>query len=227
MNPAGQPDPATQYGQLKSAIMGAQQAGGASPLGNFPELNKLYTDTYPIQQQSQQVAGSAYNAQVEDANQKAAAAASLANQKAMLDPSKYQQVPLSDGGYKFLAPNGQEISAAQFSQITGQSPDKVLSQSQNPIDIGFVNDYKNLQSYINSKLNSKNDDTAAQNAQQIEAIVKKTQGVDLSKMNIQDVIDRFKQAYPTVFGGNQPGVQAGQTFIPPTSTTAGNVTAGL
>ena len=126
MNPQGMPDPTTEYAQLKSAVLGAQQAGGASPLGNFPELQKLYGDLGSLEPKSQQVAGSAYNAQVQAENAERIAAQKIKEQQDMLDASKYQKVPLSDGGYAFLAPNGQKISASEYAHITGKSEADVL-----------------------------------------------------------------------------------------------------
>lgn len=216
MNPAGQPDPTTQYAQLKSAVLGAQQAGGASPLGNFPELSKLYGDLSDLQPKAQAVQGAAYNAQVEDANAKAAAARAASAQNAMLDPSKYQRVPAGDGGWNFIAPNGQQISANDYSRITGKSLDEVLKNSQNPIDTSFQEDYKNLNDYIKNKIASAQDPNsdAAKQVAAIEQKVKDSYGIDLKGAQISDVMNAFQQAYPTVFGGNKTGVPAGQTFIP-------------
>lgn len=207
MNPTGMPDPTTQYAQLKSAVLGAQQAGGASPLGNFPELQKLYGDLGSLEPKSQAVAGDVYNTQVQVANQKAAEAAARAAQNDMLDPSKYKQVPISDGGYKFLAPNGQEISANDYSRITGKSLDNILTDSQNPIDMGFKNDYKNLQDFLSAVQNK---DTA-----QVDATIKAQPELDKYRNDLQGLIQRFKDHYPTVFGGTQNGNQAvNSTYIP-------------
>lgn len=224
MNPQGMPDPATQYAQLKSAVLGAQQAGGASPLGSFPELQKLTDDTASLEPKSQAVAGAAYNASVQDANAKAAAATKIKQEQDMLDPSKYTKVPLSDGGYKFLAPNGQEISANDYSRITGSPVDKVLADSRNPIDISFQQDYNQLQTYMHNKIasHSNNPDPVAKEkallaAQQTEQAVQKAYGVDLSKMEIPDVLSKFQQAYPTVFG--QGGLSGPHTAGAPAGTT--------
>jgi hypothetical protein len=178
------------------------------------------------------VQGASYNAQVQDANAqaaaKAAADAKVQQEKDMLDPSKYQRVPAQDGGYNFIAPNGQPISANDYSRITGQSLDKVLANSQNPIDTSFQQDYKNLQSYINGKIASKGDPNSA-GAKQAKAIEDKVQqqyGIDLHKANIQDVMNAFQAAYPTVFGGAGRGVPTGQTFIPSQAFGKANVSTG-
>ncbi len=227
MNPAGQPDPATQYATLKSSILGAQQAGGASPLGNFPELQGLANLTNPLEAKSQAVAGSAYNAQVQAANIKAEASAKARAQNDMLDASKYTKVPLSDGGYKFIAPNGQEISASQYAQVKGESTDSVLKGSQNPIDVSFQQDFKQLQQYIQDKQNlqganratNQGDIKALDRAQAVETQVKQQYGIDLAKENPSQVIQTFMQAYPTVFGLHTTGPQGTGYFLPSSEAT--------
>lgn len=211
MNPQGQPDPTTEYAQLKAAVMGAQQAGGASPLGNFPELEKLYGNVNPQAQKSQQVAGNVYNAQVDEANAKKA----RETQNAMLDASKYSRVPAADGGWNFIAPNGQLISANDYSRITGQSLDKVLSNSQNPIDQGFADDYNNLQDFLSA---IRNKDTA-----KVNATIADNPELDKYKNDLPGLIQTFKEHYPTVFGGNKSGNQpVNSTYIPNAGVAASN-----
>lgn len=218
-----------QRAALQAAVLGGAQIGApTSPLGSFPELQGLYNVDFAHQAVAPAAKASAYNTGVTVDNQKAAEAEAKANEIDRLkakaqaiqdasDPSKYQVQQKDDGGFAFFDPSGREISAWDYSRATGQKPDAVLEQSQNPIDIGFRQDYKQLNDYINAKIQSKNDpDGAGQTAKQIEEIVKKNYGVDLHKMKVQDVIKRFQQAYPTVFGGNKKGVPTGQTFIPST-----------
>lgn len=216
-------DPEGQYAALKSAILGATSA--SSPVGNIPELAKYYALPGAVGPTRLANAGGNFNTGVADSNNKAAAAEAKANQidelKAQAqaaqdanDPNKFQQVAKKDGGYAFYDGAGKEISAFQYARATGKDPAQVLSKSQNPIDIGFTKDYKQLQDYLNAKANSKNDAGAAETAKNIEDIVKKQYGIDLHKMKISDVIQRFQQAYPTVFGGTNRGIPAGQTFIP-------------
>lgn len=214
------------YEQLKAAVQGSTQQGApTSPLGSFPELAKLYSSAFQLPLSNAASKGLGAQTDVKVYNQKAAEEEAKANQLDELklqaqslqdaqDPSKFQQVAKDDGGYGFYDGAGNEISAFEFARATGKSPADVLAQSQNPIDIGFNQDYKQLQDYLNAKANSKNDQTAADTAKNIEAIVKKNYGVDLHKMQIKDVIKQFQSAYPTVFGGNRKGVPAGQTFIP-------------
>lgn len=200
--------------ELKSAVLGAQQQGTpASPLGSFPELAKLYQSSFQLPQSNAAVQGTANNVSVQLANQnRAAQEASSLN-----DPSKYQQVPKSDGGYEFIDPSGKGISAFAYARATGKSPDKILSQSQNPIDIGFVQDYKNLQEFINDMVNN--------DKEKIDIALKANPELGKYKKDIPGLIDRFKQHYPTVFGGNQNGNQpTNSTYIPNTKAAGNNTT---
>lgn len=217
-----------QYAALKSAVTGATQLGSpTSPLGNFPELAKLYSSSFQLPLSNAATAAQANNTALTVKNQQDQAAAKQQEQQNMIDPSKYKQVPNPDGGYDFLAPNGQKVSAYDYARITGKPLDTILKQSQNPIDVSFNQDYKNLQDYINNKVTSSKDPNsdAAKQAQAVEAEVKQNFGINLAKMPIQNVIQAFQSAYPTVFSG-QPnqgaGVKTGQTFIPTQSFAKNN-----
>lgn len=210
--------PDSQFDQLKSAVQGAQQQGApASPLGNFPELAKLYSSSFQLP--GVQAAGNATANLASDvtAEQQATAKAQAKSQADKLDPNKYTQVPKADGGYSFLDPSGQEVSAYQYARITGQSLDKVLNQSENPIDQGFVNDYKNLQDYLGAWVNK---DQAAIDAAQAENPALK----DIKTP--QQLTELFKQHYPTVFGGTQNGNQPVTSTLVPNSQVAAANNAG-
>ena len=120
---------------------------------------------------------------------KKAQAAAEAAKEAMTDPKKYQMIPRSDGGYGFYDPSGKEISAQDYARVQGTSVAKVLSDSENPIDKGFINDYKNLQDYMTAWQNN--------DRKKIEAI--QSQQPELKKIrDPQSLIQRFMRAYPTV-----------------------------
>lgn len=210
---------AANYAQLKSAVLGAQaDPNSASPLGSFPELAKLYSTGPQLARLQLSTAAPNYNAGVSADNAKAAAAAAAQEAadklKALNDPSKYTQVQKQDGGYAFYDPTGKEITAQQFAAIKNTSPDEVLKHSQNPIDIAYRNDFKNLQDYVNNKLRAPNNTKAADTAKLIEDQVHKQYGINLAKMSPQQLIQAFQQAYPTVYGGTRAGVPASRTFIP-------------
>lgn len=178
-----------------------------SPLGNFPELANMYRSNFQIIPSQAQASSQAQADQTTVANQKAASSSS----------SNYQQIARSDGGFGFYDPQGNEISASQYAAATGKAPTDVLKNSTNPIDIGYQKDFKDLQDYINLKLQSSKDTAAAQKAKAIEQDVQKTTKINIAKMTPAQLISTFQSAYPTIYGANQgnaPGVQAGHTFIP-------------
>lgn len=217
-------DGAGNYAALKSAVLGAQAntAPGASPLGSFPELAQLYSSDTQLGQTQLNNAAPFYNngVQVENDRAAAASAASAARKKLedLQDPSKYKQEQKDDGGYAFYDPLGQEISAAQYAAITNKSPSEILKNSQNPIDIAFREDYDQLQNYIKDKANARADGEAANRAKATESKINELYGIDLSQQSPQDVIESFKNAYPTVFGRHTTGPQGTSTLFPTKSS---------
>lgn len=213
-------DSANQYATLKSAVLGAQvnTAPGASPLGSFPELSKLYSSAPQVEQVHLKDSGDAYNTGITVANQEAAASAAKQaaadKLKGMTDPSTFKQVQKPDGGYAFYDGNGNEISASQYASAKNLSPADVLKNSQNPIDKAFIQDYNQLQKYITDKNNSKNDPKARSAAQAVETQVRKNYGIDLHQQNPLEVINAFQQAYPTFFGNTTPGRQGSGPLLP-------------
>lgn len=214
---------------LVKAVLGTSQPG-TTPLGSSPEVAKMFSAYAPLAVSNAQGQATGYNDQVAVANQKAAASAAREKALAMADPSKYSQVPKKDGGYSFLDPNGNEISAYAYSRITQQPLNSILKDSQNPVDVGFNQDYGNLDKYIQAKLQTHGkgaNPKAVETAKAIEDTVRQQFGVDLAKMDVQEVYKRFQQAYPTVFGLHKPGVNVGRTFIPDSgSSNAGGYGLG-
>lgn len=189
----------------------------ASPLGNFPELAQMYQSKFQLPLSNAQVGAQSANDQVTLSNQAAEQDAATKQAAALADPSNYRAVARDDGGFGFYDPTGKEITAAQYAAVTGKTPQDVLKNSTNPIDIGYQKDFKDLESYINLKLQSPTDKAAADKATAIEKDVSKTYGVDISKLTPDQLINVFKSAYPTIYGANQgnaPGVPVGHTLIP-------------
>lgn len=202
---------------LKAATLGAQQIQSPdSPLGasSAPELAKMYQSSFQLPQSSGGASALTNIAQQQVAEAKAQQAAAEKAAQDAKDPSKYQRVQKQDGGYAFFDPTGKEISASQYAQILGVSPDRVLADSNNPIDLAFQQDYKSLQQYFQDKINSKFDQTAADRAAQTEKAVKDAYGIDLAKQNHADVVNTFMQSYPTVFGLTTTGKQGTNALLP-------------
>src|SRR5688572_6692174 len=111
---------------LKMAVLGS-----GTPLGNYPEISALYQPAQDLVQSNIGAASDAFNTNVQVENEKVARKAALDAEAQRLqdeaqrladasDPSKYQQLPKEDGGYTFLDPSGKEISAYDYSRITGK-----------------------------------------------------------------------------------------------------------
>lgn len=208
-----------QYAALKSAVQGSTQLGSpTSPLGNFPELAKLYSSSFQLPLSNAATAVQSNNTALTVKNQQDQQAAAQKQQQDMLDPSKYQRIPAQDGGWNFIAPNGQSISAYDYARVTGKSLTDVLANSSNPIDSGFTQDYNNLQKLLNDVRASGNDTkakAAVANAIAAQPALKKYQN------DIPGLIQAFQQHYPTVFGGNVSGNQpVNKTFVPQENTKA-------
>ena len=205
------------YAQLRDAVLGASnvQAPTDNPLGASTSGLLANKDRGSYQLAAASPASGALAASTNETvqAQKAAAAAEAKRKAAMADPNNYQRIKKADGGFAFVAPDGTEISAYDYANIIGSTPDKVLADSENPIDVGYQQDFKNLQDYMNAKVNYNNDKKAKATADQIEADVKESQGIDLRSMELADVVKRLKEAYPTVYGGNKAGVKAGTTLL--------------
>jgi hypothetical protein len=216
--------------QLRQAVLGAGNIQApAAPNQAFatPELQQAAQIDFQLPQSSIGADAIAKQAQMDVNAAEQAAAAEKQRKAAMLDPSKYLQIPKEDGGYAFLDPEGKEISAHDYARVKGVAVDKVLADSENPIDAGFLEDYNNLQNYANAKLNSAYDPEAKAAAQEIERQVKEQFGEDLSTMDIKQLVERFQRAYPTVYGLKKPGVTVGRTFIPGAQSADGGAGAPI
>lgn len=131
---------------------------------------------------------------------------------------KYQKIPKSDGGFSFVDPDGNEISAAEYAAATGTTAADVLKDSQNPIDRAYLLDAKQLNNYINDKLNAKNDSQARSRAQAVETQVRKLYKIPLHQQTPDSLINAFVSAYPTVYGHTQRGAQGTNTLLPSADT---------
>jgi hypothetical protein len=220
---------------LKAAVKGGQQKGGNKPFAGYPELDKLYNVDFSLPVSQGEAGASAYSAGVQLTNsqreKEAGRQAEIQRlqQEAqkiqdMSDPSKYQRIRDKSGGYQFLDPTGKSISAEDYADITGRNPADVLRDSQNPIDVAFQQDYDRLQQYMEDKANAGRDGEAKKRAQEVEKAVGKAYGIDLNNANPQDLMEKFRRAYPTVFGLNTTGPQGTSTLLPDNISSGGGYT---
>lgn len=188
------------YAALKAATLGAQQIQTpASPLGasNAAELAALHQSGFQLPQSNAATRAQSYNTDVTIANQKQAAEAEVQRLKEeaqriadSADANKYTLQKKADGGYDFFDPEGNQVDIATYAAKTGKKPSDILKDSENPIDIQYREDYKNLQDLLTAVVNN---DTEALDSYRQKA---EAEGIpDITKQKPQDVIDAFKAYY--------------------------------
>lgn len=174
-----------------------------SPLGNFPELAAMYQSSFQLPISNAQVGAQDYQDQT-----------SIANANAAKSAANYRVVSRPDGGFGFYDPSGKEISAADYAQVAGKTPQEVLKGSQNPIDIQYQQDYDDLNNYIKQRALAKTDPKAAAQAKAVEDQVNKQYGINLAKQNPHQVVQTFMNNYPTVYGGTKAGISGNSVLVP-------------
>lgn len=119
------------------------------------------------------------------------------------DPSKYQKVRKTDGGFQFLDPSGKEIDVNTYAQRTGQRRAEVLKDSENPIDQEYINDYNNMNDLAQAFYNN---DTAT-----IQAYQAANPG--LKNRTPQDLMSELIRKYPHIYGRGGTGAQGYQQTL--------------
>lgn len=200
----------------------------ASPLGSFPELAQMYSSSFssPVSNAKTDAQYSQDQVTVENQRkaQAAAEAAARARADAYSDPSKYTVNQRDDGGFGFYDPEGKEITAAQYAANTHQKLTDILKESQNPIDIRYVQDQQNFTKYLQAKSQAKYDKGQAAIAKQIENDVNNAgfKWPDGSALKFPDANpikfrDYMQSNYPTIYGANRnnaPGFSGSSTSLP-------------
>lgn len=183
---------------LRQTVLNSGQQG--APASSFPELQKYYDINFQLPLSTAGVRALTGQADAKEKQREF----DVKQQMEKASGKGYTRVPKEDGGYGFFDSEGNEISAYEYARATGKSALDVLSDSENPIDIGFREDYQNLQEFLQAAVNK--DTQALEEFYSLQP--------SLRNMAPADVLKRFKAAYPTVYGGNKPGVPVGQTNIP-------------
>lgn len=232
-------DNSSNFAALKQATLGAQAIQSpTSTLGasNAPELAKLYQSSFQLPQSSGATGAAAGVASDIAAAQRAAAAKAEAEAKQKAadeaDINKYRFVQKPDGGYDFFAPDGQQVDIATLSQKTGVKPVDILfnsklgTDSQNPIDIQYAEDQKNLNDYIRAKLS--NNKTKVQGYEAAKPELSQYQGQGGAHKLITDFQGYYQRYYvprsvnPTAWGYNP-----GSNPLVPSPDTSGGASAGI
>ena len=139
-----------------------------------------------------------------DQEAKAAEAARQAKMQEIqdkLDPSKYRVARKEDGGFDFFDPAGNPIDVAKYAAVTGKTPAQILSQSDNPFDRQYVNDYNNTRDIV----------TAIQNGDSDTLNAFKAENSDIGKMTPEELMKQLIKKYPHIYGHGQYGDSYGQS----------------
>lgn len=175
----------------QSFVQAAQIAG---PTSYIPEITKFAQAgaIAPIVKQAQQAAGGFASQKGQEADQadEAARKAKIAELQNQADPSKYQKVRKTDGGFQFLDPSGKEIDINTFAQRTGQRRVDILKDSENPIDQQYINDWSNANDLAQAFYNG---DQATQ-----KAFV--DQNPELKGRTPADFMSELIKKYPHMYG---------------------------
>ncbi len=189
-------DNSQNFEALKAATLGANAISApTSTLGasNAPEIASLYQSSFQLPQSAGAAGAAAGIAGDIAAQQRAAAAraAAMAKQKTddLSDPKKYRAVKKQDGGYDFFDPDGKQVDIATLTSRTQTKPADWVGDSDNPIDIQYLEESKNLNKYIRAKLSGNQKAYSA--FEEANPELKKYQG----KGGVDKLVNTFKQSY--------------------------------
>lgn len=166
-------------------------------------------------------------AQEADAADKAAREAAMRRIQDKLDPQKYQVRRKEDGGFDFLDPEGNKVDIGTYAQITGQRVVDILKDSENPVDLEYVNDWSNMNSLLNAMYNNDTDTIAS--------FVE--QNPSLKNKKPQDLAQELVRKYPHLYRSGSYGQTLGnrgksifsynQNYIPTGGSSSSGSGGGL
>lgn len=183
-------DPAIK--QLSDAVLSA--VGNPAALGNISSGSAAVDQAYSAEQNagffnqaSQGIgAGSAQQADNERENTRRA----LEKEQNKRDPNKYQVKRKEDGGFAFFDPDGNQIGIDQYTKNTGVKAVDVLRDSENPVDLQYVDEYDNLRTLIKA---INDDDTVTVSSF-------RSQNPSLGETTPDGLMRAFVSRYPHIYG---------------------------
>jgi hypothetical protein len=197
------------YRNFQNAIQGAGQVQAPT---TDPALAALFGSSFQLAQSNRGANGigavAGYQAQADKNAQEIAAQQKAQDLKIkaqklkdMQDPNKFQKVRKDDGGFDFYDPLGNKIGVQQFSQVTGKSPKDILKDSENSLDVQYLQDYKTMQEIANAYANNDKDT--------LDEIAARGDDPNFFKGKTgADILNMFKNNYSHVYGrGNDTGVR--------------------
>lgn len=184
-----------------------QAANVSAPTTSIPELANYFKSAFMAPNIKRGVgAGAALSGQ---RAQEADAADEMARKKKIqeladqADPTKYEKVRKTDGGFQFLDPTGKEIDINTFAQRTGQRRVDILEDSENPVDQEYINDWQNMNELAQAFYNN---DTATIQAYQ-------SANPELANRKPADLMSELIRKYPHIYGRGGSGADAYQQTL--------------
>lgn len=141
--------------------------------------------------------------------------------KDKLDPGNYKAAKdREDGGFSFYDPDGNQIGIDKYAAVTGVNPADILSESDNPFDLQYVNDYKNTRGLVE----------AVQNGDRDAIETYKSQNADVGKMTPEELMRQLIKKYPHIYGNGNYKDSYQNNNNPllrmPTGTSGGGFSSG-
>lgn len=147
----------------------------------------------------------------------------IERQKSTLDPSKYNFQKNTDGTVTILNPLGQKVDIGTYSALTGDNPAAALQKAgaTDQKSQQFIQDYNNLQTYIQAKVASLNGDLQGQ--RQAADFENNPGNKALANMDLGTLQNIFMKQYGSYFGqsGNDLKAQS-RAGLTPTLTSLNN-----
>lgn len=234
LNPQGVSAPAPIAGATPTQLPTAPPvAGTPAPVAtpNFDTAGTMnaIANYYNIPRQTAQTVGAGQALATQGTQQfeaqKAQNTIDIGKLQQQLDPSTYKITQSSNtkdntpgAGLTITNALGQQVSLAQYVNLTGADPATVLAQSNNPNDQAFVSAYTNLQNYIQTRIAAQNGSQLAQ--AQLADYYDANPG--LQNLELGQVSSAFMNKYGAYFG--QPSTQGAQLpqGVSPTIQSANN-----
>lgn len=107
-----------------------------------------------------------------------------------LDPGKYRKERKDDGGFSFYDPEGNEIDIDTYAKRTGQRRVDAIKDSENPIDLQYINDWQNMNDLMQATYNGDEDRLSEFDER-------------YRKMKVQDLGKELINRYPHIYGMGQ------------------------
>lgn len=199
-----------------------------APTTSIPELAAYSRAAFldPLTKRGVQAGGALSGQKAKEADEadEMARKAKIAELQDQADPSKYQKVRKTDGGFQFLDPTGKEIDINTFAQRTGQRRVDILKDSENPVDQEYISDWQNMNELAQAFYNN---DTATIQAYQAA-------NPNLANRKPADLMSELIRKYPHIYGRGGSGGQAyqqtlknrGMSIFSPGGAAGGGISTG-